>query len=467
MSSLLRFFIQRQAPPVCLVAHNGHQFDFPLLKSEMQRLGKDLPEGLLCADSLEAFKAIDEEVTHGCSSQGNIPVQKSHSNSATDLISGKGKDVMFTPIRTEPIASIPENGVNIGLPLPVFYNEQQVLNNITPELQVALESWKKEPPPAPCAKRCNSRINKIPPYEAGESDIKSVRKKLFVEKEKEVAEKATPPQVKGSETPLSVAAINRIECGQNHNVKKKLFVDGDGNPGTIEEDKSYISLKRRPIEEQGSSANDSEQFRIEEHISSGSQTPTQDLGEETQLYWGGDSIENSSVLLRIESWESSWGPKTESNDEMSDDLLLAAVLEAEEDETQKTLLDMEMMGEKHDDPVKRPADFEDYYQSVALPSTSGATKYVAKDSPNPHKKRKLSYNLGALHKRVVGYDIQNPHRAEDDCLALVRIFHRAFNKVCPWVDQHAMHFTDVSPMYTSKLKSKPCLSPSEFPYESI
>ena len=463
MSLLLNLFLQRQVAPVCLIAHNGHQFDFPLLKSELRRLGTDLPGEVLCADSLEAFKAIDGKASGSCNSLKYMPVLHSHdSNHGSDVIFKK--HTTFTPVRIE--ASVNgKNAVNTGLPMPVFYNDQQVSNNVTPELQIGLESWKKEPPPAPCPKRCSTRINKIPPYEAEESDIKSVRKKLFVEKEKKVAEKATPPPMKGSETPLSVSARNRIECGQNHKVKKKLFGDGDRNTATTEEDKN---CKNSQCHERMSPIKYNEQQNDTERSVSGSQTPTQDIREETQLYWGGDSIENPAVLMQIENWErqdSSWNAKIADTD-MSDDVLLVAVLEAEEDEIQKNMLDMEMMTETQDGSSnKRPADLEDNYSANVMPSTSGISRFVKEDSPSPSKRQKLSYKLVELHKRVVGYAMQNEHRAEDDCLALVRIFHRAFSKVCPWIDNHAISFTDVSPMFTSKLKTKPCLGPNEFPYQ--
>ena len=53
-------FLGRQAKPVCLVAHNGHEFDFKLLRTEFDRLGRSLPSDLLCCDSLLAFRELDE-----------------------------------------------------------------------------------------------------------------------------------------------------------------------------------------------------------------------------------------------------------------------------------------------------------------------------------------------------------------------------------------------------------------------
>jgi len=48
---LVRGFLARLPRPVCLVAHNGDYYDFPLLRAELVRAGVELPVGLRCADS--------------------------------------------------------------------------------------------------------------------------------------------------------------------------------------------------------------------------------------------------------------------------------------------------------------------------------------------------------------------------------------------------------------------------------
>jgi len=44
-------FLSRLHPPVCLVAHNGVKFDFPLLQAELFKANGSLIDGLLCCDS--------------------------------------------------------------------------------------------------------------------------------------------------------------------------------------------------------------------------------------------------------------------------------------------------------------------------------------------------------------------------------------------------------------------------------
>lgn len=56
--TLLKSFIQQLQQPVCLIAHNGDRFDFPILKSHIAKLADSLPSTLLCCDSLKVFRDI-------------------------------------------------------------------------------------------------------------------------------------------------------------------------------------------------------------------------------------------------------------------------------------------------------------------------------------------------------------------------------------------------------------------------
>ncbi|KAH3689406.1 uncharacterized protein LOC127864089 [Dreissena polymorpha] len=56
---LLQNFLGHLQPPVCLLAHYGNGFDFPLLKQELQRINQSLDSSILCADTLEAFRSLD------------------------------------------------------------------------------------------------------------------------------------------------------------------------------------------------------------------------------------------------------------------------------------------------------------------------------------------------------------------------------------------------------------------------
>ncbi|XP_046362193.2 serine-rich adhesin for platelets-like [Haliotis rufescens] len=57
--AVIRGFLQTQAQPTCLIAHNGDKFDFPLLAAQLEKVDETLPHDILCADSLLAFREID------------------------------------------------------------------------------------------------------------------------------------------------------------------------------------------------------------------------------------------------------------------------------------------------------------------------------------------------------------------------------------------------------------------------
>jgi DNA polymerase III epsilon subunit-like protein len=60
---MLSMFLRRLEPPVCLVAHNGGRFDYPLLRAELQSTGchnfyPNEKEPLLCIDTYEMFRDL-------------------------------------------------------------------------------------------------------------------------------------------------------------------------------------------------------------------------------------------------------------------------------------------------------------------------------------------------------------------------------------------------------------------------
>jgi three prime repair exonuclease-1 len=56
--NLINSFLALLPSPVCLVAHNGNAYDFPLLKAEMEKSGTELNSEILCVDSYVGIKEI-------------------------------------------------------------------------------------------------------------------------------------------------------------------------------------------------------------------------------------------------------------------------------------------------------------------------------------------------------------------------------------------------------------------------
>ena len=80
--NLLNSFLSHLPSPVCLVAHNGDAYDFPLLKAEMEKVNTPLDPSILCADSYTGIKDIYKKKADGSQSTTCPNVQ----NIATDGI---------------------------------------------------------------------------------------------------------------------------------------------------------------------------------------------------------------------------------------------------------------------------------------------------------------------------------------------------------------------------------------------
>ncbi|GFQ70961.1 three-prime repair exonuclease 1 [Trichonephila clavata] len=55
---LMEYFFRRLKQPMCLLAHNGNRYDFPLLQAELKHINYALDKEILCADTLEVFRSI-------------------------------------------------------------------------------------------------------------------------------------------------------------------------------------------------------------------------------------------------------------------------------------------------------------------------------------------------------------------------------------------------------------------------
>lgn len=74
--TLISAFLNHLRKPICLLAHNGNKFDFPLLVAELKRINQSLDKSLLCADTLEAFRSLDGlPARYEPSSNHNTPIK--------------------------------------------------------------------------------------------------------------------------------------------------------------------------------------------------------------------------------------------------------------------------------------------------------------------------------------------------------------------------------------------------------
>ena len=60
---LINTFLSSLPSPVCLTAHNGNAYNFPLLTAELTKIRTQLNPDVLCVDSLPGMKEISGKIT--------------------------------------------------------------------------------------------------------------------------------------------------------------------------------------------------------------------------------------------------------------------------------------------------------------------------------------------------------------------------------------------------------------------
>lgn len=75
LGGIVRSFIMRQLQPVCIVAHNGDNFDFKIIVSHLDAVGITLPESVHATDSLKAFRRQHKECKNE-SNNGEIAAER-------------------------------------------------------------------------------------------------------------------------------------------------------------------------------------------------------------------------------------------------------------------------------------------------------------------------------------------------------------------------------------------------------
>ena len=133
---LLNSFLSLLPAPVCLVAHNGNDYDFPLLKAELDKIGMQLKSDILCIDSYvgirEMFKKEKDIVNSGNKTVTEVKltnennIAKMELDAVSDLISkgefeidmeeGTHTEVKFSKSENEETPKSSKYKSNICLP---------------------------------------------------------------------------------------------------------------------------------------------------------------------------------------------------------------------------------------------------------------------------------------------------------------------------------------------------------------
>ena len=98
---LLNNFIAHLTTPLCLVAHNGDKYDFPLLKAELGKVGITLPSNTLCADSYLGIKEITNRKEEARHSETEHMMDKEMDNEIAKIRHTPLEDIEYREIEKE------------------------------------------------------------------------------------------------------------------------------------------------------------------------------------------------------------------------------------------------------------------------------------------------------------------------------------------------------------------------------
>ena len=148
--SCLASFLARLHPPVCLVAHNGFKFDFPLLQAELHKVNGSLGDDLLCCDSwLGANHIYNNQSRH---------------EALTNQLSQPAAEIEKSTVKSDSLeevaaaerlieAGVFEDTLEVEEPLLELSAQKEVMCRTPPRLSGECSSMSLTPPPSVGSKR--------------------------------------------------------------------------------------------------------------------------------------------------------------------------------------------------------------------------------------------------------------------------------------------------------------------------
>lgn len=445
----LTLFLNRLPSPVCLLAHNGNNFDFPVLLEELKRAGRQLPETLLCADSISAFKDLDGYLNL----YGHCNKVEGSSSQPTSRVT--------TPLDSLLQTTDLSSSLNLSRKTPVG---QTIPENCS-SIKERVRQMKR---------KCDASFDRCP------SEAKAVKKRLFQSDEnkgdksgsgkenfagskpstleKLVSAKRFKPEVETVKKRLNFdseeedgSSDSSLNCSTDYEMmdknideKSKLICDFNKNTrqsplfdsqASIEDD---VLLKEvEQIECQvptfGMSGLDSPTYRptFTNVPTSSAICVTPKKGEVTEIQTTNETTPVKNTLPAMS--ELKYTPVTQ----------LTRCTEKVKLNTPKSSRINEQLKQ-----LSANASFNSNHLSSNSFSAFVTASYnnTSTTNSNPFSVRsKVSYTLTNIYKRIFGCEPPMSHTAEDDCKSLLQCVKRKSPDFIRWVDKNAVLLSSIPP----------------------
>lgn len=492
--SLLSSFLCRLEPPVCLISHNGFRFDFPLLKAELGSIGCDLPEGILCLDTWEMFRSLDgcpvPDTSHFLMTSRRTAVQskKTHAASGIPLGSIKRKK----KVETKSSADTEEEEM-IPCVRQLFQEDETQANEFDAKCSqtvphtanISSLSVNSE---TILVSECTAAL---PVVEAADALGNAVLAENTISKSQTCGLMAT--ENCGSvvvESDCNVRLIlndldtghlaldctvransesflnNKIFCSVN-SIEKTSAVDLGKSPvlsvSLSDKDENKVSsvLESNLVSVISGNGNSDDKGRTNDkpNLDNTTQILTCNVGISESV----SAIELASLAVKSDAESCIFKSISNSLKEIGKECDIAEKEIANEEPSLNLMPTSNVPVISDSDSLLFPTTSQNFTNKTMV-MQNRENDIVVKEYFNRHNRNNLpqkrfSYRLAEIHLRVVGCYPSGSHRAEDDCVALARIFMFTPNST-QWADGHAVPFSAFRPLYCSPHKH---LQPGVFP----
>ena len=413
--TLLNSFLSHLEQPVCLIAHNGNGYDFPLLQAELERIKQHLIGDILCVDSLEVFRVLDgiepRPDYSSLSNKSNLPTPVKQSyvtpekSSAAAPPSLKRKspepDIQFTPKKEDENKTkkstndvkrtlMFDEKANIVSPACKVKNVHALVKDSEPVVKTTEDSFKKD-------MLDEFDFSEIEDHEylaAVDFAEQTISKTVHSERVKQCS----------SEISKHINSMTLAESNSDFNSDKNK-----NNGGYVMAGTGY-SVRAKKKEGQCELFSDTHSKEVSD-VTVKVEGSTVSVEKDTPII--SSKIEGSSPVNKVIN-TCSFSTKSSVSPSVS------SVVQP---------------GERHVINGKTPL------------SSARDSSPLKANSPSPSTSaKKKSYKLTEIYKRLHGRDPPESHRAEDDCVSLLLCAQKT-KHFLNMIDKHAILFSNIQPGY--------------------
>ena len=452
-------FLRRQIPPVCLVAHNGHDYDFGFLQAELQAIGASLPHEVLCVDSLQMFRSLDgvehypllSPFTNTRVLTNAPPARDTGNNNKQPVTSEK----QFND-NTEMKGDNTDVASGIKVKRKLFVDEDD--SNLTAEVNTK--------------KQCHADVEVTNRNGSGSPDASSqashtTNHRVCFHKNSDsktmVQIDITSRYVISEGSCSSALSDSDSQRTVTYTVNSDSDHDDDDNTGGTEvksdpqttqwgDDVADSLLQHLPLHDhphvKGSDKTDSTSQKMSANSCDNGDSKIHPTTNSNNL--SGTNGINNGVTQLEKGNKNGWISRQDFRVGASDNSVAGCTGKLSDTSCSNGTPSPPSHQNSSDHAKINNAGYTtpDHTPVHTRPASSTAhsvSRRRAGSSP--------SYNLRELHRRLVGVYPSASHRAEDDSLALVRIFLVSGERAVCWADQHAVPMAEVPPLYAVRKRT--------------